>query len=254
MVGVSVLATLISCGGSWIYRDQRRRRSAYDDGVKKFTGKTWFPWGAVKQSDDIIIVAIDDKTFKEIEELEGLRQRYGSWPYDRVIYADVFEYLHQAGAKRIIFDAILDNMKGDGTGNLALGQTLTENAIPLYLGFNVSATARPMPKVETPVNHPPLQKVAKALEPVKPDEPRRTKRSSPRRSYVGGVPAEPGDAGVDPSKAEADAKRQDEKLAASARVYAFPVEVKGGLTLPPLPEQEEVIASAKAAACCRRTP
>lgn len=245
MVGVSLLATLISF--VWWQYDLLEisddERSAYDDGVKKFTGKPWFPWGAVKQSDDIIIVAIDDKTFKEVEELEGLRQRYGSWPYDRVIYADLFEYLHQAGAKQIIFDAILDNMKGDGTGDLALGQTLTENAIPLYLGFNVSATARPLPKVETPVNHPPLQKAVKPLEPVKTAPTPGAEEELPSEEFPSEeFPSEPGDAGVDPARAEAEAKKQEEKLAASARMYAFPVEVKGGLTLPTLPEQEEVDA------------
>ena len=45
MVGVSVLATLVSF--VWWQFDLLEisddERSAYDDGVKKFTGKSWFP-------------------------------------------------------------------------------------------------------------------------------------------------------------------------------------------------------------------
>lgn len=232
MFGVSVLSTTLSF--FWWQFDLLEisddERSAYDDGVKKFTGKDWFPWGAVKRSEDIIIIGIDDKTFKEVEELAGLRQRYGSWPYERIIYADLFEYLHQAGAKQIIFDSIIDNEKGDGSGDLALGQTLLDEGIPLYLGFNVSATAQPLPKVDAPVNHPPLHKKLKALVPPV-EAPAAVEEEFPSEEFPT-EDAAPVDAGVDGSA----------RLAANARVYAFPVEVKGGLTLPMLPEEEEVDA------------
>lgn len=243
MLGVSALATTLSF--LWWQFDLLEisddERAAYDDGVKKFTGKDWFPWGAVKRSDDIIIIAIDDKTFKEVEALEGLRQRYGSWPYDRVIYADVFEYVKQAGAKMILFDAILDNTKSDGVGDLALGQTLKDEGIALYLGFNVSPTAAPLPKVEQPVNHPPLRKVEKALEPVTPPPPE--KASEPEEFPSDEFPSDefPADDTADAgSKAEAEAKALETRLADNARVYAFPVELKGGVELQKLPEQPEV--------------
>ncbi|MCA2978902.1 MAG: CHASE2 domain-containing protein, partial [Myxococcaceae bacterium] len=126
MLGVSALATALSF--VWWQNDALEisddERAAYDDGVKKFTGKAWFPWGAVKRSDDVVIIAIDDKTFRDVEALEGLRRRYGAWPYDRVIYADVFEYLSRAGAKMVLFDAVIDDRRSDGTGDLALGQTV----------------------------------------------------------------------------------------------------------------------------------
>lgn len=245
MLGVSLIATTLSF--IWWQYDLLEisddERAAYDDGVKKFTGKAWFPWGAVKQSDDIVIVAIDDKTFAEIEALEGLRQRYGAWPYDRLIYADLFEYLHKAGAKQILFDAILDNMKGDGTGDLALGQTLIEHGIPMYLGFNVSATAPALPKVEQPVNHPPVRKAVPALQPVKDVAPEKGPEEFPSEEFPSEEfpsDASPADGGAEPAKAEEEAKRLATRLADNAKVYAFPVEVKGGLTLPTLPEQEAV--------------
>jgi adenylate cyclase len=251
MLGVSLIATTLSF--VWWNFDLLEisddERAAYDDGVKKFTGKAWFPWGKVTRSDDIVIVAIDDKTFAEIEALEGLRQRYGAWPYDRVIYADVFEYLHQAGAKQILFDAILDNMKGDGTGDLALGQTLTEHGIPLYLGFNVSPTAPPLPKVEAPVNHPPVRKAVPALAPVKDPAPGKEGTDAPEEFPSEEFPPEefPSDDGAsaaspDAGADDAAAKKLEARLADNARVYAFPVEVRGGLSLPTLPEQEEVDA------------
>ncbi|MDX2010240.1 MAG: adenylate/guanylate cyclase domain-containing protein [Myxococcaceae bacterium] len=240
MLGVSVLATALSF--VWWQFDVLEisddERAAYDDGVKKFTGKAWFPWGAVKRSDDIVIIAIDDKTFRDVEALEGLRQRYGSWPYDRVIYADVFEYVKQAGAKMILFDAILDNTKSDGVGDLALGQTLKDEGIPLYLGFNVSPTATPFPKVDAPVNHPPLRKAEKTLEPV----PLPAKDAAPEEFPSEEFPSdefpsdEPADAGA---KREAAEKALAQRLADNARVYAFPVELKGGVELERLPEQPE---------------
>ncbi len=243
MLGVSLLATGISF--VWWQFDLLEisddERGAYDNGVKKFTGKSWFPWGRVKQSDDIVIIAIDDKTFAEVERLEGLRQQYGSWPYERTIYADVFEYVHQAGAKMILFDAIMDNMKGDGTGDLALGQALTKHAIPLALGFNVSATAPPLPKIDKPVNHPPPTKAA--AEPLAPVNEGEKKKEAAEEEF----PSEEFPSEEFPSEGAADAGDDDSKLQArllaNATVYAFPVEVKGGLTLPSLPTEEEVDSS-----------
>lgn len=246
MLGVSLIATTLSF--VWWNFDLLEisddERAAYDDGVKKFTGKAWFPWGKVTRSNDIVIVAIDDKTFAEIESIEGLRQRYGSWPYDRVIYADVFEFLHQAGAKQILFDAILDNMKGDGTGDLALGQTLTEHGIPLYLGFNVSPTAPPLPRVDTPVNHPPVRKAEPSLAPVKDEQEEKGGEEFPTDEFPSEeFPADGAGATADAGADDAAAKKLAARLADNARVYAFPVEVRGGLTLPALPEQEEANAA-----------
>jgi adenylate cyclase len=235
MLGVSLLSTTLSF--IWWHFDLLEisddERSAFDDGVKKFTGKSWFPWGAVKRSDDIIIIAIDDKTFAEVEALEGLRQRYGAWPYDRVIYSDVFEYVHKAGAKQILFDAILDNTKSDGTGDLALGQTLRDEGVPLYLGFNVSATAKPLPRVETPVNHPALKKAeARAAAPGQGTPAPKEDEPFPEEEF-------PSDSQTpDPTKPDAEAATQ-ERLRNNAHVYAFPVNVKGGIELPSLPEQPE---------------
>ncbi len=232
MLGVSALATALSF--VWWQNDALEisddERAAYDDGVKKFTGKAWFPWGAVKRSDDVVIIAIDDKTFRDVEALEGLRRRYGAWPYDRVIYADVFEYLSRAGAKMVLFDAVIDDRRSDGTGDLALGQTVEAEGLPLYLGFNVSPTAAPLPKVERPVNHPPRRAREAPVAPAPVEAP-------PAEDFPDDFPEDAADGGA---RAEAEAQAVAARLVDTARLYAFPVEVRGGLTLPMLPEQAEV--------------
>jgi adenylate cyclase len=189
--------------------------NSYDSGLEKFTNKSWFPAGRSKRADDIVIVAIDDKTFIDIKTFAPWRTRYGSWPYDRVLWADVFEYLKAAGAKEIIFDATLDEPKSDITGDLALGQTLTEQGIPLYLGFNVIPKVDPLPKVE-PVNLPPIAARPAAVE-----------------AADGGATEVPDDAFDEPKVEDAAAKSA--RLAKVAQVYAFPVETRGGLTLQTLP-------------------
>ncbi len=51
-----------------------------------------------KNSEEIVVVAIDDESLNEI----------GRWPWKRSYYADIFEYLENiAGAKLIIFDSVI---------------------------------------------------------------------------------------------------------------------------------------------------
>ncbi len=194
-------------------------RGAYDDGVQKFTNKAWFPWGQTKRADDIIIVAIDDKTFIDIKTFAPWRTRYGAWPYDRVLWADVFEYLHQAGAKQIIFDATLDEPKSDVTGDLALGQTVREQGIPLYLGFNVIPKIDPLPKVEA-VNAPMI-----TAQP-RPD-------AGEEATDAGATDEFPDEAFADEPKAD-DPAVKAARLERVAKLYAFPVEMRGGLEVPKL--------------------
>jgi adenylate cyclase len=189
--------------------------NSYDSGLEKFTNKAWFPWGRSTRADDIVIVAIDDKTFIDIKTFAPWRTRYGSWPYDRVLWADVFEYLKAAGAKEIIFDATLDEPKSDITGDLALGQTVTEQGIPLYLGFNVIPKVDPLPKVEA-VNAPPISAHAAVT------------------AEADAGATEVADDAFDDPKPEDEAAKAA-RLAKVAQVFAFPVETRGGLELQTLP-------------------
>jgi len=195
-------------------------RAAYDDGVTAFTNKPWFPWGQAPRASDIIVVAIDDKTFIDVKTFEPWRMRYGAWPYDRVIYADVIEYLKEAGAKLVVFDATLDEPKADPTGDLAMSQTVLETGLPLYLGFNVIPKSDALPAV-TAVNHPPLAA--------------RPPSAAPEAGPSGEVAAASEDEEESfeeaPAPAEEDAAAKAKRLERVASRYAFPVETRGGLTL-----------------------
>lgn len=241
MLGLALFATAL--GYVWYHFDLLElsddERNAYDDGVKKFTGKPWFPWGAVKRTDDIIVVAIDDKTFIDVKTNPAWRLRYGAWPYDRVIYADIFEYLKDAGAKLIVFDATLDEPKPDPTGDIALGETVKGRGIPLYLGFNVIPKVDPLPAV-TPVNHPPVEAPdAGAAEEAVAPEPAADAGAAAEEEFPADeeFPAEDEFPSDDAPKAEDPAKKAA-RLEHVATLYAFPVETKGGLELPKIASVE----------------
>lgn len=229
MVIISAFATAL--GALWWRFDllsvSDSERNAYDDGVKKFTAKPWFPWGQAKQSEDVVIIAIDDQSFADIDALPYWRGRYGAWPYDRLIYADVIQYLKSAGARALIYDATMDQPQSDASGDQALRDTLRSTGLPFYLGFNfTSGSARP-PRVEA-VNHPPDPPPLADVPEAGPDE----------------VDQFPPDA--DATAPQAGALTQDggapdeRRLLQMAGLYAFPVEARGGLTLPTIEAQPGV--------------
>ena len=68
--------------------------------------------------DDVLIVDVDEKS------LVTLEPRYGSWPYDRDVFALVTDHLKTLGAKAIVFNVIFaDEQKEDGDFAAVLGKT-----------------------------------------------------------------------------------------------------------------------------------
>jgi adenylate cyclase len=200
-------------------------RGAYDGGLKQFTGNPSVPWkwapgGRVEKSKDIIIIGIDDKTFTAIERHPPWLQRYGSFPYDRVLWADVFTYLKKAGAKAIVFDAVMEGAKADPLGDIALGEALEDQGIPLYLGFTV-ASSEALPKEDAPANRPPPSPKLKVVLPDKTEKPGDAAEEE--------FPEEPT---PEEAKRLLEAKLVELRKRA-AKAYAFPVEFKGGLEVPP---------------------
>ena len=218
-------------------------RGAYDDGLSKFTGNPDTPWkyapgGEVQRSKDIVIVGITDSTFSSINQHEPWRQRYGSFPYDRILWADLFGYLKEAGAKAIIFDAVMDESKSDILGDMALGKQIETDRIPVYLGFSMLSGATSLPKQEVPVNR----------GPPGPPEPMPEKAPTDEAFPDDAFPEEPSPE----EQAKLREAKQVELRMKAARAYAFPVEFKGGLTIKtfeegpvgpqyPLPAIEQVI-------------
>ena len=50
-----------------------------------------------KSSEDVVLIAVDDKSLKQI-----------SWPWRRDLFADIFDFLeNKAGAKAIVFDNLI---------------------------------------------------------------------------------------------------------------------------------------------------
>ena len=198
-------------------------RGAYDGGLNQFTGNPNIPWkwapgGEVKKSTDIVIVAIDDSSFLAIERHAPWRMRYGSFPYDRVLWADLFSYLKKAGAKAIVFDAVMEGSKSSNEGDIALGEAIAKEGIPLYLGFTVALCGpeEVLPHEEHPTNR-------ACPEPAPPVVEKKVQQAPAEEDFP-----------EDPTPEE-QAKLQQEKLAElkkrAAKAYSFPVEVEGGLEI-----------------------
>lgn len=230
MFGLSLVATV--CAGAWWENDQFNisdaERGAYDDGLKKFTGNDklfakWFGLGKVGKSKDIIIIGIDDRTFADIDANESWRTRYGSFPYDRKIWADVISYLDSVHAKAVVFDSVMDTRHADLTGDLALGQALTTHRIPVYVGFATAPGVRPLGKVEAPVARLPRQRI----ESVRANEP----------DALDAGDADTFDFPQEPTPEEAALLAEAaaaERRAKAAKAFAFPLRARG-LQVPSFP-------------------
>ena len=203
-------------------------RGAYDDGLKAFTlpkraalqfvqEKTGL--GKPTRSEDVLIVALDDATMTQVSEEPFLRERYGSsLPFDRKVWADLVRYLARAGARGIVFDTVMNEQSSDGTGDRAFAEALQEISVPVILGFNTSATAKPLPKVEPTMARP-----------------------------VGPMPVPPakevpeGEFPEDPTPEELTAlnkRAQENRIMWAARAYTVPVTMKD-LELPQFPAELE---------------
>jgi len=261
MVAISLIATTFAT--LWWKFDvlgiTDDERGAYDNGLTQFTGATALPWrlvpgSAVTKSKDIVVVGIDDDTFAAINDHEPWRQRYGSFPYDRVLWADVFSYLNQVGAKAIVFDAVMDVPKPDPTGDLALGETIKKDGIPFYLGFAMTAGVPALPKVDEPKNRyvqppppPPPPEPAPEPAPEEPPAPPPQKGAKKAGKKVLKKVAKAPPKKVEPPPEEQnfnfdEPSPEDQKKAAeaalvkrrqlAAEAYAFQVETLGGLEVP----------------------
>jgi adenylate cyclase len=226
MVLLSLFAT--GLGAVWWHFDilemSDDERGAYDDGLKKFIDKSWFPPGKSSKSNRSVIVAIDDTTFEDIENNEGWRQRFGAWPLDRAIYGETFEYIYQCGAKLIVFDSILDVAREGSPGDQLLGEMLRKQQKPLALGVNASVFGLELPKVANPVNR------LTPLPFIEPD----AGTAAPGGDFPEeeAFPEEPSEADVKAAAAS--------RLLRAAENFAGPITFENGLTAPELESVEQL--------------
>ncbi len=210
---------------------------AYDQGL------TFFTYGGLRQalfpspppkSKDVVIVAIDDRTFEAVRANPSYALTFGTWPYSRNLWARVLEHLSSEGARAVAFDMVMDERHTDASGDLAIADAAKQTGVPFFLGFSVSASseeamkARRLPKV-TPQNR-------FASKPAPPP-------AAPEGSAPGAetfpeeesFPEEsPGDAKAAPKEDDGYPKVSAEEVATA---LAFPVRTSGGLTLSPLTEE-----------------
>ena len=86
-----------------------------------------------RHSDDIVIVAVDQKTLDSLDEENALY-----WPFPRDVYASVVDFCARAGCAGLVFDMYFTEPSNCGTGGeRALGQTLARyGKATLAAGFD----------------------------------------------------------------------------------------------------------------------
>lgn len=142
MLAVAVLSTAAAALG-WHFDAvglPDAERTAYDLGLTTFRGKK-------ERSKDVVVVAIDQTSVDGIRAHPPYARNFGSWPWSRNLWARVVEELEHAGARAVVFDAVMDERATDAATDLEFAQVLRESKIPVYVG--VSATSpTPLPKAE----------------------------------------------------------------------------------------------------------
>jgi len=232
MILVSMVGT--GAGYAWWHFDvldmSGDELGAYDDGLVRFNNQWWFPWGQRGKSAEQVLLAVDGETFKDIDAFPPWQNRYGSWPYDRIIWADVIDYLSTTGAKVIVLDLLINENRPDPTGDQKLGEAIARSKVPVVVAFHTDV-GTPLPKVEKPVNklHQPK---AEAPPEEKKDE------GGGSEEFGGEFPSEPTPEEAAKAKAEELQKLRER----AAPQFAFPVVVEGGLEPTTLTGETERLA------------
>ncbi|RKH73977.1 CHASE2 domain-containing protein [Corallococcus aberystwythensis] len=137
MISIALVATLIA----WACEQARGLEStehiAYDDALVRFTG------GRGK-SQQVVVVAIDQTTIDRISQDTQLQINFGNWPYTRTLWARIAQELKAAGARAVLFDAVMDERTADESADLGFAQVLRETGLPFYVGMASSGTAKPL--------------------------------------------------------------------------------------------------------------
>jgi adenylate cyclase len=218
MLLISVVGT--GLGFAWWHFDflsmSDDERNAYDDGLQRFVNKKWFPWGFGAKSQDIVLVALDEETLGAIKRFEPWANRYGTLPFDRMLWRDAVEYLDSVGAKLVVFDYTFSENKPDPTGDERFGEAIAEAKVPVVMGFNAVIQVPPLPEVKEPKNH---------LHVPKP----KVEAPPKEEAAMDEFPSEPTPEEAKKAREEAEAKLRER----AAEAFAFPVVLDGGIEAAP---------------------
>jgi adenylate cyclase len=122
---------------------QQADRVVYDYLLRTFSPKA-------SPAPDVVVIALDDRT---LQELKGHRD-YGSWPYQRALWARLLEQLEREGARAVVFDMVFDEDHADPSGDVAFGEALEERSLPVFAGFSMSGSALDFAKKKRPAEPP----------------------------------------------------------------------------------------------------
>ncbi|RKG91679.1 CHASE2 domain-containing protein [Corallococcus terminator] len=142
MLGIALVATLVA--GACQYGTRLLEvpeHGAYDRALNTYlVGR--------KPSSHVVVVAIDQTTLDRISKNEQLRINFGNWPYTRTLWASIVQELKAAGAKAVLFDAVMDERASDESADLGFAQVLRETGMPFYLGMATNGNAPSLPPVD----------------------------------------------------------------------------------------------------------
>ncbi|MBZ4330754.1 adenylate/guanylate cyclase domain-containing protein [Corallococcus sp. AS-1-12] len=139
MLGIALVATL----AAWACERglEGTEHVAYDEALVRFTGGR-------EKSQQVVVVAIDQSTLDEISQDAQLQLNFGNWPYTRTLWARVAQELKAAGARAVLFDAVMDERTADASADLGFAQVLRETGLPFYVGMVSSASAKPLARAD----------------------------------------------------------------------------------------------------------
>ncbi|CAM3384819.1 adenylate/guanylate cyclase domain-containing protein [Corallococcus sp. ZKHCc1 1396] len=141
MLGVALVATLVAWAcerTGWL---KGVEHVAYDRALRAYTGGRGL-------SSNVVVVAIDQPTLTGISQDVQLRTNFGNWPYTRTLWARIVEELKAAGARAVLFDAVMDEQASDESTDLGFAQVLRETDLPFYVGMVANGTANPLPRAD----------------------------------------------------------------------------------------------------------
>jgi adenylate cyclase len=147
MLGVALVATLGAWGMERTRQLEDLERIAYDEALVAYTdGRA--------ESPRVAVVAIDQDTLNTISNDRQLQLNFGNWPYTRTLWASIAQELKAAGAKAVLFDAVMDERASDESVDLGFAQVLRETGLPFYLGVSSLVTDLTQPPAPVPLATP----------------------------------------------------------------------------------------------------